>query len=271
MQNTNTIPSVEPGHHPLPSTKKGLADKVVLITGGTSGIGRATAFALAAAGARVVFAGRREPEGALAQAAIVAAGGEARFVRADVAVEAEVKMLVKETVATYGRLDLAFNNAGLDILGPLSEVTEADYRQLFDVNLWGVLAAMKHEITEMLKTGGGAIVNTSSVAGHVGAPNFGLYAASKHAVEGLTKTAALEYARRGIRVNSIAPAFIETPMVDRLVGDATDQREGLAMLVPAGRIGRVEEVANAVLFLLSDASHFVTGDSLRIDGGWLAQ
>lgn len=263
--------SVEPGRHSDASAVKGLAGKVALITGGTSGIGRATAFALAAAGAKVVFAGRRELEGTSAQTAIAAAGGEARFIRADVAVETELRILVKETVATYGRLDLAFNNAGLDILGPLTDVTEADYRRLFDVNLWGVVAAMKHEITAMLRTGGGAIVNTSSVAGHVGTPNFSLYAASKHAVEGLTKTAALEYARHGIRVNSIAPAFIATPMLDRLVGDSIERRDGLAALVPAGRIGRVEEVANAVLFLLSDASLFVTGDSLRVDGGWVAQ
>ena len=271
MQNTTTIQSTEPGRHAHPSAVKGLAGKVALVTGGTSGIGRATAVALAAAGAKVVFAGRREQDGASAQAAIMAAGGEARFVRADVAVEADLEALVKETVAIYGRLDLAFNNAGLDILGPLTGVSEADYRRLFDVNLWGVMAAMKHEIGEMLRTGGGAIVNTSSVAGHVGAPNFSLYAASKHAVEGLTKTAALEYARHGIRVNSVAPAFIATAMVDRLVGDSIEHREGLAALVPAGRIGTVEEVASAVLFLLSDAAAFITGDSLRIDGGWVAQ
>jgi NAD(P)-dependent dehydrogenase (short-subunit alcohol dehydrogenase family) len=267
----DTNKSVESGRHSHASVVNGLAGKVALVTGGTGGIGRATAFALAAAGAKVVLAGRRELDGASVQAAIVAGGGEARFVCADVAVEAELQFLVKQTVATYGRLDLAFNNAGLDVLGPLTEVTEADYRRLFDVNLWGVLAAMKHEIIAMLATGGGAIVNTSSVAGHVGAPNFSLYAASKHAVEGLTKTAALEYARHGIRVNSVAPAFIATPMVDRLVGDSIERREGLAAMVPAGRIGRVEEVANAVLFLLSDASPFITGDSLRVDGGWVAQ
>jgi NAD(P)-dependent dehydrogenase (short-subunit alcohol dehydrogenase family) len=271
LQNKNAVQSVGLARHPHASIVKSLAGKVALITGGTSGIGRATALALAASGAKVVLAGRREEEGISAQAAIVAAGGEGRFVRTDVAVEAELQILVRETVATYGRLDLAFNNAGLDILGPLTDVTEADYRRLFDVNLWGVLAAMKHEITAMLRSGGGAIVNTSSVAGHVGAPNFGLYAASKHAVEGLTKTAALEYARHGIRVNSVAPAFIATSMVDRLVGDEIARREGLAAQVPAGRIGRVEEVANAVLFLLSDSSPFITGDSLRVDGGWVAQ
>jgi NAD(P)-dependent dehydrogenase (short-subunit alcohol dehydrogenase family) len=271
LQNPTKIQSVEPDRHSLLSAVEGLHGKVALVTGGTSGIGRATALALATSGAKVVFAGRRESEGASVQAVISAAGGEARFVRADVAVEAEIQALVRETVATYGRLDLAFNNAGLDILGPLTDVTEADYRQLFEVNLWGVMAAMKHEITEMLKTGGGAIVNTSSVAGHVGAANFSLYAASKHAVEGLTKTAALEYARYGIRVNSVAPAFIATAMVDRLVGDSIEQREGLAALIPAGRIGTVEDVSNAVLFLLSDAAAFITGDSLRIDGGWVAQ
>jgi NAD(P)-dependent dehydrogenase (short-subunit alcohol dehydrogenase family) len=253
------------------SSNKAFSGKVALVIGGTSGIGEATVHALAAAGARVAFAGRRTAAGAAIQRAVDAAGGTSRFVETDAAREEDVKSLVHRTVALYGRLDLAFNNAGADIFGPLTDITEEDYHKLFDVNVWGVIAAMKYEITEMLKTGGGAIVNTSSTAGHVGAPGFALYAASKHAVEGVSKTAALEFGRQSIRVNTIVPGFITTPMFERHVGGSEERRNGMASTVPVGRIGDADEVAKGVLFLLSDAASYVTGDSLKVDGGWLAQ
>ncbi|MBX9582274.1 MAG: SDR family oxidoreductase [Gemmataceae bacterium] len=246
--------------------------KVVLVTGGTSGIGKAAALAFAREGARVVVSGRREPEGLAVVEEVKKAGGEAHFVRADVTKEAEVKNLVAQAVARYGRLDVAFNNAGVEWTGPITEVTEADYRKVFDANVWGVLAAMKYEIPELLRAGGGAVVNTSSIAGHVGMANVSVYIAAKHAVEGLTKTAALEYAKQGVRVNAVAPAAIVTDMIDRFVGgEDSDGGRGLAAMHPVGRMGRPEEVAAAVLYLASDEAKFTTGVSLPVDGGWLAQ
>jgi len=246
-------------------------DKIVLVTGGTSGIGRATALAFARAGAKIVIAGRRESEGQAVVSEIKSAGGKALFVRADVAHEAEVKALVDQTVATYGRLDVAFNNAGVEWLGSLTEASEADYRRTFDTNVWSIITSLKYEVPAMLKNGGGSIINTSSIAGHLGFAGASIYVASKHAVEGLTKTAALEFAKQGIRVNAVAPAAIETAMVDRFVGAEGDQRSGLASMHPIGRMGRVEEIAGAVLFLASDAASFITGESLKIDGGFTAQ
>jgi len=246
--------------------------KVVHVTGGTSGIGRAAAEAFAAEGAKVVVSGRREPEGNAVVDGIRTAGGEAAFVRADVSKEDEVKQLVAKTVAKYGRLDVAFNNAGVEWMGALTDATEADYRRVFDANVWGVLAAMKYEIPELLKAGGGAIINTSSVAGHVGMAGASVYVASKHAVEGLTKTAALEYAKQGVRITAVAPAAIATDMIDRFVGgEDSEQGKGLAAMHPVGRMGRPAEVAAAVLYLASDVAKFVTGVSLPVDGGWLAQ
>ncbi len=246
-------------------------NKVVLVTGGTSGIGKTTAIAFAQAGAKVVLSGRRASEGEAVVAEITAAGGTARFVRADVAVEAEVKALVDQTVAAFGRLDVAFNNAGVESMGPLTEVSEAEYRRTFDINVWGVLASLKYEIPAMLKTGGGAIVNTSSVVGHVGMAGASIYIASKHAVEGITKTAALEFAKQGIRVNAVAPAVIETDMVDRFAGKEGPARDYLTSLHPIGRVGQTREISDVVLFLCSDAASFVTGHSLKVDGGMTAQ
>ncbi len=246
-------------------------NKVVLITGATSGIGKTSALAFAKAGAKVVVSGRRENEGQAVVAEIKAAGGEATFVKADVAVEADVAALVAKTVATYGRIDVAFNNAGIESTGPIPDVTETDYRRVFDVNVWGVLSSMKHEIPVMLKQGGGVIINTSSVAGHIGMGGVGVYVASKHAVEGLTKSAAMEYAKQGIRVNAVAPAAIETEMFDRFTGGNEDALNYMRNLHPVGRVGRSEEIANPVLFLASDAASFITGISLNVDGGFLAQ
>ena len=172
------------------NTKK-FSDKVALVTGGTSGIGKTTATEFARGGAKVVLSGRREKEGANVVAEIQQLGGTAAFIRADVAKDADVKARVDFTIATYGRLDIAFNNAGVEWIGSLEQATEAEYRRIFDINVWGVLNSMRHEIPVMLKNGGGAIVNTSSVAGHVGMGQVSIYTASKHAVEGLTKALAL--------------------------------------------------------------------------------
>jgi NAD(P)-dependent dehydrogenase (short-subunit alcohol dehydrogenase family) len=245
-------------------------DKIVLVTGGTSGIGKATALAFADAGAKVVITGRREKEGAGVAAEITKTGGTAAFVRADVAKDADVVKAMDFVLSTHGRLDVAFNNAGVEIAGPLDQVTEEQYRRTFDVNVWGVLNSMKHEIAAMLKTGGGAIVNTSSVGGHIGLPQASLYVATKHAVEGLTKAVALEFAKQGIRVNSVAPGAIDTDMVDRFVGKEGDQRDWLRSLHPVGRFGAREEIAAAVLYLASDAAKFTTGATLLVDGGWTA-
>ena len=246
-------------------------NKVVLITGGTSGIGKATALAFAEAGAKLVITGRREKEGAEVASEINKTGGTAAFVRADVAKDADVQKAVDFVLSTHGRLDVAFNNAGIEIGGPLDQVTEEQYRRTFDINVWGVLNSMKYEIAAMLKTGGGAIVNTSSIAGHIGLPQSSIYTATKHAVEGLTKAVAVEFAKQGIRVNSVAPGAIDTEMVDRFVGKEGDQRNWLRSLHPIGRFGASEEIAAAVLYLASDAAKFTTGTSLLVDGGMTAQ
>ena len=224
-----------------------LKNKVALVTGGTSGIGEAAALQLAKTGAKVVVAGRRESEGQAVVKVLEKAGGQALFVKTDVSHEADVKALVDKTVATFGRLDFAFNNAGVEGVAGLTtdKQTEENYRHTFDINVLGVLFSMKHEIPAILKNGG-AIVNTSSVVGQIGMPGFGVYTASKHAVNGLTRSAALEFAKQGVRVNAAAFGTIQTEMIDRMVGEAkTDnpQRDGLASLHPVGRIGTAEEAA----------------------------
>ncbi len=244
--------------------------KVVLVTGGTSGIGKITALAFAAAGARVVVSGRREAEGAEVVDEIQKAGGTATFVRADVAREPDVKNLIERTIAAYGRLDVAFNNAGVEITGPIAEFNADDYRRVFDINVLGVFFSLKYELPVMAKAGGGAVINTSSIAGHVGMANVGIYIASKHAVEGITKVAALEYAKQGVRVNAVAPGAIQTDMIDRFAG-GDEGKSYLANMHPVGRIGRSEEIAAAVLYLASDDAKFTTGVSLPVDGGFLAQ
>jgi NAD(P)-dependent dehydrogenase (short-subunit alcohol dehydrogenase family) len=245
--------------------------KVALVTGGTSGIGKTTAIEFARAGAKVVLTGRREKEGAQVVAEIKKLGGDAGFVRADVARDADVKGMVDFTVDKFGRLDIAFNNAGVEWMGPLDQATEAEYRRVFDINVWGVLNSMRHEIPAMLKTGGGAIVNTSSVAGHVGMGQVSIYTASKHAVEGLTKALALEFAKQNIRINAVAPGAIATEMFDRFAGKHSEVLDSLSSLIPVGRIGASEEIAAAVLYLCSDNAKFTVGTSLVVDGGFIAQ
>jgi NAD(P)-dependent dehydrogenase (short-subunit alcohol dehydrogenase family) len=243
-------------------------DKIVLITGGTSGIGKVTAIAFAQAGAKVVLTGRREKEGAEVVAEITKNGGAAAFFRADVAKESEVKNAIDFVLSTHGRLDVAFNNAGVEIVGPLDQITEEQYRRTFDINVWGVLSAMKHEVAAMLKTGGGAIVNTSSIAGRIGLAQASIYVATKHAVEGLTKAVAVEVAKQGIRVNAVAPGSIATDMVERMKGEEGEVLNWLISQHPVGRLGTSEEIAAAVLYLASDAAKFTTGAVLAVDGGW---
>jgi NAD(P)-dependent dehydrogenase (short-subunit alcohol dehydrogenase family) len=245
------------------------AGKVVLVTGGTSGIGKATAIEFARAGAKVVVSGRREKEGVEVVRQIEKLGGTAAFVRADVAKDADVQAMIKFTVDKFGKLDIAFNNAGVEWKGPLDQATEAEYRRVFDTNVWGVLNSMRHEIPAMLKNGGGAIVNNSSVAGHVGLGEVSIYIASKHAVEGLTKSVALEFARQNIRINAVAPGVIATDMFARFAGDELDEQ--MTSMIPVGRKGVAEEIAAAVLFLCSDDAKFTVGTSLIVDGGWVAQ
>lgn len=241
--------------------------KVALVTGGNSGIGKAAALAFAKEGAKVAIAARREQESEETVAMIKAAGGEAIFVKTDVCEGAEVEALINTVVETYGQLDCAFNNAGVFNGGPTHEFLEEDWDNVINTNLKGVWLCMKYEIPQMLKQGGGVIVNNSSAAGLVGVPNWAAYVSSKHGVLGLTKCVALEYAKQGIRINAVCPAFIHTPMVEAVLNEP----EQIAMMMhPIGRIGAPEEVADAVIWLCSDASSFVTGEVLRLDGGMLS-
>lgn len=248
-----------------------LLGKVAIITGGTSGIGRTAAILFAQSGAKVVVAGRRENEGQEIVDAILAAGGQALFVKTDVAKNEDVQTLVQKTTEKFGRLDVAFNNAGIEgNWVPVAEQAEEDWDRTIDINVKGVWLCLKYEIRQMLKQGtGGAIVNMSSVAGFIGAAGAATYCASKHAVMGLTKSAALETARNGIRVNSICPGIIETPMGERLFGAPAVTKWALSFY-PLGRFGKPMEVAEAVLFLCSSGSSFMTGQSLVLDGGFLA-
>jgi NAD(P)-dependent dehydrogenase (short-subunit alcohol dehydrogenase family) len=245
---------------------------VALVTGGGSGIGRATAIAFAREGAKVVIGNRNVQRGEETVSMIRDAGGTASFKRTDVLVAADIEALVDYAVKTYDRLDVAFNNAGIEgDVGPLVGQTEANYDAVMDINVKGVWLSMKYEIPRMLEQGGGAIVNCSSVAGLIGFPGIGIYAASKHAVVGLTKIAALEYSANGIRINAVNPAVIDTEMVDRLAASMNMKKDDLTTFHPIGRIGRVEEVANAVLWLCSGKASFVTGHSLIVDGGFTAR
>ncbi|MBD2070651.1 SDR family oxidoreductase [Leptolyngbya sp. FACHB-671] len=243
-----------------------LKDKVALVTGGTSGIGRATAIAFGAAGAKVVFSGRREVEGEETAALIRDTGAECLFVRSDISDEAEVQALVDKTIATYGRLDCAFNNAGIEpSLKPLHEQSIEDFDKLMSINVRGLFLCMRYEIQQMLNQGSGVIINNSSMGGLIAFPGISPYIASKHAVMGLTRSAALDYAKQGIRINAVNPGLIATAMMDRLRSGSTDD---VGSTVPMGRMGQAAEIAQAVVFLCSDAASYITGQPLVIDGGY---
>jgi len=244
---------------------------VVLITGALTGIGRATALAFAREGARLVVSGRREEEGRNLAAELEKLGAEAEFVRSDVRHEAEIRSLVDKTVARFGRLDVAVNNAGTEgTPGPLTEQTAETYAATFDTNVLGTLLSMKHELRVMVPQGHGSIVNVSSTYGRSGAAGASVYVASKHAVEGLTKAAAMEVAESGVRVNVVAPGPIETGMLNRFTGTA-EKKAALVGGVPVKRGGKPEEIAQAILFVASDKASFMTGASIAVDGGKLAR
>jgi NAD(P)-dependent dehydrogenase (short-subunit alcohol dehydrogenase family) len=251
---------------------KDFEGKVALVTGGTSGIGRAIAVAFAREGANVVVAGRRAAEGEETVRLVQEQGSDGLFVPTDVSQASQVKNLVDRTLERFGRLDFAANNAGVEQTpAPLLEQTEQSFDQVMNVNVKGVWLSMKYEIPALLRAGGGAIVNTSSIAGVVGLAGAEIYIASKHAVIGLTKAAALEFGKQGIRINAVLPAAIETEMYERFVGDKADARAAFTAAHPIGRIGTPKEVADAVVWLCSDRSSFVTGHSLFVDGGFTAQ
>jgi len=249
-----------------------LDGKVALVTGGSSGIGRASALAFAREGAKVVVADVVVEGGEETVGLIKKAGGEALFVRADVSKAAEVEAMVNQVAQTYGRLDCAFNNAGIEgVMAQTAECSEENWDRTLSINLKGVWLCLKYEIPQMLKQGGGAIVNTASALGLVGMAGLPAYTASKHGVAGLTKTAALEYAKAGIRVNAVCPGAIRTPMTERLFSLQPQIAETATAMEPVGRMGTPEEIAEAVVWLCSEAASFVTGLAMSVDGGWVAQ
>ena len=248
-----------------------MSTPVVLVTGALTGIGRATALAFAGQGVRLVVSGRRADAGQALAAELRDLGAEAEFVSADVRHEDEVRGLIDQTIARFGRLDVAVNNAGTEGKpGPVTEQSAESYAATFDTNVLGTLLSMKHELRVMQSQGQGSIINVSSTMGHKGAPGASVYTASKHAVEGLTKAAALEAAAYGVRVNAVAPGPVETAMLNRFTGTA-DRKARLIAGVPLQRAGAPEEIAKAIVFLASDQASFVTGQIVSVDGGKSAQ
>lgn len=245
-------------------------NKVALVTGGAFGIGRATAIAYAKRGAKVVVADFLENKETIEL--ISAIGGTAIFVKCDVSKEMEVKRLIEKTITAFGRLDFAYNNAGVEgDSASTVDCSEENWEKTIGVNLKGIWICMKYEIPEIIKAGKGAIINCASVAGLVGFVGLPAYTASKHGVIGLTKTAALEYGKLNVRVNAVCPGVIKTPMLDRVTGKKKEVEKQYQSLEPIGRLGEPEEVAEAVIWLSSDASSFVIGQALGVDGGWTAQ
>ena len=249
-----------------------LDGKVALITGAGSGIGRASALAFAREGAKVAVADIVVEGGEETVRMVKEAGGEAFLIKVDVSNAADVEAMVNTVVDTYGRIDCAYNNAGIEgRLASTDEYPEDVFDKVIDINLTGVWLCMKYELPHMLKQGGGAIVNTASGAGLIGVAGMSAYVASKHGVVGLTKTAALEYAKSGIRVNSVCPGLIQTPMVERITAEQPQLGEALVAAEPVGRTGKPEEIAESVVWLSSDAASFVTGHAMSVDGGFVAQ
>jgi NAD(P)-dependent dehydrogenase (short-subunit alcohol dehydrogenase family) len=245
---------------------------VVLITGALTGIGRATALAFAREGNRVVVSGRREEAGQALASELRALGAEAEFLRADVRFEAEVRSVVEQTVERFGRIDVAVNNAGTEgQLAPIVEQTATNYEDTFAVNVLGTLLSLKHEMRVMLAQGAGSIINLSSIAGQVGIAGASVYAASKHAVEGLTKSAALEGAAAGVRVNAVAPGPVATEMLDRFAGGSEEGKASFLSTIPARRAATPDEIAQTIVFLASDKARYLTGQNIAVDGAYTAQ
>ena len=244
-----------------------MSTQVVLITGGLTGIGRAAAVAFAKKGAKVVVSGRRDEAGTALADELRSFGSEAEFINADVRKEDDIRALVDKTVARFGRLDVAVNNAATEgAVGPITDQTAETFAATFETNVLGVVLSMKHEIRAMQAQGSGSIINISSTYGHEGAAFASIYVGAKHAVEGITKSVALEVAKSGIRVNAVAPGPTDTGMLTRFTG-TTENKAALAAQVPLGRLGRSEEVADGIVFIGSDEARFITGHVLNVDGG----